>query len=163
MDPNIYPPTQPERPNQYQAVPPSPPLQPPLPPQPPLPLSPQKRSKRTKVALWLMIGPTALFVFALIVGIAVPALTNSARQSSAANCTTTQTTQSEAATSLFGENTNNNTASSNTDCQLFGESSPLETASSIFVFLSGAIVILTWLPGMIIGIVLLATRPKLTA
>jgi len=141
MDPNIYPPTQPTQPaqpNQYQAVPPPPP---PLPPQPPLPPSPQKRSKRTKVARWLMIGPTALFVLALIVGIAVPALTNSARQSSATNCATT----------------------SDADCQLFGETSPLETASSIFVFLSGAIVVLTWLPGMVIGIVLLATRPKLTA
>ena len=88
-----------------------------------------KMATRTKVALWLMIGPTALFIVSLIIYAIL-------------NAIPAQTPSPETTTNLFAE------------------ASPLQTAGSIILFISGAVTILTWLPGMIIGIVLLATKKK---
>ena len=46
------------------------------------------------------------------------------------------------------------------DGQLFAQSSPLLSVVNILLFLVGAIVTLTWLPGIIVGIVLLATKKR---
>ena len=45
---------------------------------------------------------------------------------------------------------------------LFAETgpSPLRTIGNVLLFLVGAIAVMTWLPGIIIGIILLATRRK---
>lgn len=50
----------------------------------------------------------------------------------------------------------------NEACQndLFANPSPVKTAFNIVFFLTGAIGVLTWLPGLIAGIVLLATRKQ---
>jgi hypothetical protein len=47
-----------------------------------------------------------------------------------------------------------------TDSELFAPRSPLESVMNIIMFLVGAISILTWLPGIIIGIILLTTQKK---
>lgn len=39
-----------------------------------------------------------------------------------------------------------------------GDISPLKTIINVILFLIGAVVTLTWLPGIIVGIILLATR-----
>lgn len=44
-----------------------------------------------------------------------------------------------------------------TDTQGFNDS-PVRTISNVILFLIGAVSTLTWLPGIIVGIVLLATR-----
>lgn len=41
---------------------------------------------------------------------------------------------------------------------LFGEPSPGETIANVVMFLVGTVSVLTWLPGIIVGIILLATR-----
>lgn len=38
--------------------------------------------------------------------------------------------------------------------------SPLHTISNVLLFLVGAVSVMTWLPGIIVGIILLATRQK---
>ena len=45
---------------------------------------------------------------------------------------------------------------------LFAETtpSPLHTIGNVLLFLVGAIAVMTWLPGIIIGIILLATRTR---
>ena len=85
------------------------------------PLTANDKARTNKLKLiWglvFLIGPSALFVLALII----------------------------AAISNFG----------------FGAGNPpVRTFVNIIVFLMGAVVVLTWLPGIIAGIVLLATRKK---
>ena len=80
------------------------------------PASPSKNNSRQKVALWLLIGPSALFVGVII----LYAVTN----------------------------------------LIFPEVAIIKTFTNIAAFLAGLISFLTWLPGMIIGIVLLATKGK---
>ncbi|MES2630883.1 MAG: hypothetical protein V4611_02920 [Patescibacteria group bacterium] len=90
----------------------------------------QKMSKRTKIALWCLIGPTALYivVFALFAIInlvlagTVPAST--------------------------GGNSEN----------LFGETSIFASILNIILFVAGLIAFVTWLPGIIFGIVILTTK-----
>lgn len=43
---------------------------------------------------------------------------------------------------------------------LFGEPTGAQIALNIFAFLLGGLAFLTWLPGIIVGIILLATRPR---
>jgi hypothetical protein len=50
--------------------------------------------------------------------------------------------------------------SSPSDGELFGSQSPLTTSLNVLLFLTGALGVLTWLPALIIGIVLLATQRK---
>lgn len=124
-------PQAPEQQNyQPPATPPVPPAtsQPPVVPQAPTPTiveAPKKSHK--KLALLLIIGPTALFILAMV----LYAISNFAFSSSQP-----------------------------TDGDLYGDVSPIKTILNIFLFLSSAVSILTWLPGLIIGIVLLAKQSK---
>jgi len=120
------------------------------------PIHPEKRSKRTRIALLLLIGPTALFI-AVLALFSVVNLAN-ANTGSVADCDPTLSTSQPAETpdSLFGESA---TAVPG-QCELFDETTPLETAANVILYIGGAVSFLTWLPGLIIGIVLLATRPK---
>jgi len=102
-----------------------------LPPQPPVqPSAPRKITGRTKTALWLMIGPTALMIVAFL-GYALINL---------AFATTTAATVTESAP--------------------FGEQTVVQTIANVLLFLVAVVTFLTWLPGLIIGIVLLATPKK---
>ena len=166
--PQAYPPQEPQpqpqpyqpeaNPYQYQASPP--PLAPP--PVAPAPIEPPKNSRRKKVARWLMIGPTLLFVIALVILFAVLPAVQTSNSASVSTCLTTQTTNQNSAeadelpTPLFNEGS----GSTEDGCSLFAKTSPIETILNVLVILLGAIAFLTWLPGMIIGIVLLATKPK---
>ncbi len=49
---------------------------------------------------------------------------------------------------------------SSTDSELFGSQSALTTGLNVLLFLTGTVGVLTWLPALIIGIVLLATQKK---
>ena len=133
MNPNTYTPQQ--QPQQQQQQQYQPQIEQPQPPQ--TPIVPKKKSTRTKLALWLMIGPTALSVFALLGYALLNFGISSITQSSATECVADT-------------------------CDLFPPSSPLQTIANVLLFLAGAISFLTWLPGMIMGIVLLATKPKPT-
>jgi heme/copper-type cytochrome/quinol oxidase subunit 2 len=83
--------------------------------------------KRTVLALWLMIGPTALIVVSILLY-------------AVANFIMAQTMpQSDA---------------------MFAESSVGETIVNVILFIIGAVSVITWLPGLIIGIILLATKKK---
>lgn len=90
----------------------------------------QRTGKRTVIALWLMIGPTALIVATLILYGVV--------------------------NFLLGATAPESTA----DPALLTEQSPLRSVANIILFFIGATSVATWLPGMIIGIVLLATGKK---
>ena len=158
-EPQLYQPV--ADPYQYQASPP--PLVPP--PVAPAPIEPPKNSRRKTVARWLMIGPTLLFVVALVILFAVLPAVQTSDSTSVSTCLTTQTTNQNSAeaeelpTPLFNEGS----GSAEEGCSLFAKTSPIETILNAIVFLIGGIAFLTWLPGMIIGIVLLATKPKTTA
>lgn len=91
------------------------------------PTAPNNR-KRTIIALWLLIGPTALIVSSVV----LYAIANF----------------------LFGA------AAPTPDGAMFGESNPVQKIINVILFLIGAISVAAWLPGLIIGIVLLATRKK---
>jgi small-conductance mechanosensitive channel len=99
--------------------------------QPPVASSPtaQPATKNTRkiVALWLLIGPTALIVGSIIL-YAVANLI----MSSIAPAT--------------GEE--------------LGGQSVVRTIVNILLFLVGAVSVLTWLPGIIVGIILLTTQKK---
>ncbi|MFZ2126248.1 MAG: hypothetical protein WAV04_01935 [Candidatus Microsaccharimonas sp.] len=90
----------------------------------------KKLSGRTIAALWLMIAPTALFILGFI-GFAILNWIG------------------DAATPV-----------PSSDGSLFAETQPTTTAGNILLFATGLIAFLTWLPGLIIGIVLLATQKK---
>lgn len=47
--------------------------------------------------------------------------------------------------------------------ELFAEPSMITTIINVVLFLAGALSVLTWLPGLIVGIILLATRPSTVA
>ena len=85
------------------------------------------KSKRTILALWLMIGPTALIVVSIILF----AIANFIMA-----LTMPQTSNTFAAQSVG------------------------QTIVNVILFIIGAVSVITWLPGMIIGIVLLATKKK---
>ena len=112
-------------------------MQPEQPQQPqPVPLAqptthvptPVNNRKRTILALWLMIGPTALLIVTFILFAIVNFIFSS--------------------TGIAD------------DGDLFGKQSVLQTVVNVLLYLAGAITILTWLPGLIIGIVLLATKKR---
>lgn len=85
------------------------------------------RKNHKKLALWLMIGPSALFVVTIV----LYALSNF----------------------IFS-------ASQPVDGELYGDTPILKTILNILFFLSGIVTIITWLPGLIIGIILLAKQSK---
>jgi hypothetical protein len=119
-------PQEPEQQNNQPSVDPQPPVTPITPQlqQPVVTEAPRKSHK--KLALWLIIGPTALFILAIVLSILSGLIFNG----------------------------------SSSDGGLFGDTSPLRTIINLFFFLSMLISIITWLPGLIIGIVLLAKQSK---
>jgi hypothetical protein len=94
---------------------------------PPTPTPAKSNHKRTVLALWLMIGPTAL----IIASILLYAIMNFMF----------------APATPAGDN-------------LFGEQTAGQTITNVILFIVGAISVMTWLPGLIIGIILLATKKK---
>lgn len=83
--------------------------------------------KRTVLALWLMIGPTALIVVSIILF----AIANFIM-----SLTMPQTSS------------------------MFAAQSVGQTIVNVILFIVGAVAVITWLPGLITGIVLLATKKK---
>ena len=121
----------PEQSNQTTPPTPNTPPSPLAPPQPPVyapPISPAetKQKSHTKLALFLLIGPTALFIGAIICYAVMNFIISSTEPG--------------------------------TSTELFNEPSPIKTGLNVLLFLAGAISVLTWLPGIIIGIVLLAKK-----
>jgi|GEM_PF-500914 len=120
---------------------------------------PARKSVRKKVALWLMIGPTALLVVALILF----AITNSiaaAPNDTDTNMAPTQSAEQNTSgqESLFGDST----TTTDSDTQLFNEPSPGQTIANILLFITGTVGVIAWLPGLITGIILLTTAKKQT-
>jgi hypothetical protein len=76
-----------------------------------------KKSPRKAFGLWLVIGPTALMIVALLLYVII--------------------------NFFFG-----------------GSGTILRTIFNVLLFLIGLIVVISWLPGMIVGIILLATDKK---
>ena len=91
----------------------------------------QTMSARTKAALWLLIGPTGLLIVSFI-GFAIINV-------------------------ILGEAIPDQDPSQNPN--LFASTTPplISTILNVVLFICGAVSVLTWLPGLIIGIVLLAT------
>lgn len=117
-------------------------------PQPVEPYKKKKVPKRTKLALWFILGPT-LLLFATLLGYAV------------VNFAIGGISQSTPATCIdSGDFSQSVTTDEACQSDLFANPSPVKTALNIVFFLTGAIGVLTWLPGLIAGIVLLATRPR---
>lgn len=89
------------------------------------PAGPKKMTGRTKLALWLLIAPSALFVVAFIAGAAIGIVS--------------EVSTPYGSSSLDG-------------------SAPATLALGIIGTIAGLVGFITWLPGLITGIVLLATR-----
>jgi len=89
-------------------------------------------SKKSKTqltwALICLIGPTALIIISILLYAIVNFIVGSTAQPSPS------------------------------DADLFVQQSPVHTISNIVLFVVGAISVATWLPGIIVGIILLATR-----
>ncbi len=49
------------------------------------------------------------------------------------------------------------------DPALFAQDSPVKSIINVFIWLAGLLSVLTWLPGIIVGIILLATRKEVHA
>lgn len=92
--------------------------------------SPSKISKRTLLALWLMIGPTGLWIVTFL-GYAISNL-------------------------VFSSAVNTGI---NNGADLFGSGGIAIVIVNIILFLTGTAAFISWLPGLIIGIVLLSTKP----
>lgn len=90
------------------------------------PTAPKKMTGRTKLALWLMIAPTGLFIAAFILNIIG---------------------------SIVGVAVNEPSSSTMFNSPVAGQ-----VALNILGFIAGAVAFLTWLPGLITGIVLLTTK-----
>ncbi len=127
-------------------------------PQSQQPVTNKKMTGRTKLALWLMIGPTALLVVTLIAFAATNFISATSQPS---RMDTSYCTDLDNNTSLQ----NGISAPSNVTCNpsgLFDETSPVNTIVNVILFVAGAAVSITWLPGLIVGIILLNTKPKNT-
>lgn len=85
--------------------------------------------KRKTLALWLLIGPTALIIASIILYAVVNFIVAS-------------------------------TAPAPINGELFNTPSPLRMVTNVLLFLVGTVSVITWLPGIIIGIVLLTTEKK---
>lgn len=93
-------------------------------PDQPAPAAPVPMNKRTKIALWLMIAPTAVLVLNFLLFAVVNYLFRGAPSADG----------------------------------LFASQDAIQTISNVFLFVLGLAAFLAWLPGLIIGIVLLATK-----
>lgn len=90
------------------------------------PVGPKKMTGRTKLALWLMIAPTGLFIAAFILNIIG---------------------------SIVGVAVDEPSSSTMFNSPVAGQ-----VALNVLGFIAGAVAFLTWLPGLITGIVLLTTK-----
>jgi uncharacterized membrane protein len=90
---------------------------------------PVVNEKRKTLALWLLIGPTALIVTAVI----LYAVANFIIAS---------------------------TAPTPGNGEMFGAPSTFGMVVNVVLFLVGSVSVITWLPGIIIGIILLTTQKK---
>jgi len=108
----------------------------------------KKLSGRTKLGLWLLLGPTILIAASFILFATTNFIFGNVPDAIPAECT--------------AELSSGSASLSDEACQesLFGEQSRLEAFLNSMLFLAGAIGVLTWLPGLVIGIVLLATKVK---
>lgn len=107
----------------------------------------KKRKTHLTAGLWLLIAPTAL----LIIGFMAFAVINWVT-AGVASPTIDTTCPSETAIKAAVD-------CSSTPESLFGGSSTGSTIANVILFIVSAIGVITWLPGLIIGIVLLATMP----
>jgi hypothetical protein len=123
---------------------------PPVQPQPPIQTHRKKLATRTKVALWLIIGPSMLVALALILFIS-SSLLGPEPKPLPASCTNDSLSLSD--------DTSKAQAKECTDT-LFGEQSKAQIIFNIVLFIAGALGVLAWLPGLIIGFTLLAKKPK---
>lgn len=89
--------------------------------------TPVSNRRRVVLALWLMIGPTALIICSIL----LYAIVNFA----------------------FGAADSNST-------EPFGHQNALQSVINIFMFIVGAVAVVAWLPGLVTGIVLLATKKR---
>jgi hypothetical protein len=87
-----------------------------------------QRNTRKFAAIWLLVGPTALIVFSI--------------------------TAYAVANLIF----NNSVNIENNSAELFGQQPVVATIINIILFITGLLGVIAWLPGIIIGIVLLATK-----
>jgi hypothetical protein len=92
------------------------------------PVAPAK-NKRKRLALWLLIGPTALIIGSLILFAIVNAILAGTAPASG---------------EMFGSD---------------GQSA-IRSILNVILFLVGTLSVITWLPGIIAGIILLATDKK---
>lgn len=107
----------------------------------------KKVSGRTKAALWLMIGPTALLIGVFILYAIVNWVVVGIDTSSSDPSVRCPSSVSGGITSCTPESQ-------------FNETPLIVTLMNVALFIVGSVFVLTWLPGLIIGIVLLATKPK---
>lgn len=96
----------------------------------PLPDARKSASTRTRLALCLMIIPTALIVASILLYAVVNFILGATAPEPSA------------------------------DGELFGEQSPVRTTLNVILFFIGSASVAAWLPAMITGIILLATRKK---
>ncbi|HMH70325.1 MAG TPA: hypothetical protein VK502_02910 [Candidatus Saccharimonadales bacterium] len=123
MNPQQQQPNQPTAPS-TPPVQTTPPIQPVDSLQPETPVELPKKSHK-KLALILLIGPTALLIVAILGSAIANVLAGSP--------------EPDPSTGLFAEN-------------------PVKVVTNVILFLVGTITVITWLPGIIIGIVLLAKK-----
>ncbi len=105
-----------------------------------------KMSTRTKVGLWLIIGPTALYIVLVIV-FAIVNWVLLSTPSATPYCDTAYSVQE----GIYGD------GCASTPSDSVGI---IRTILNVVLFLGAALAFISWLPGLIIGIVLLATAPK---
>lgn len=115
----------------------------------PAPTQRKHLAPRTKTALWLLIGPTVTIMATLTLFIILNIAFGNIPQSLPAGCQTEQLTSVN---------------SLSTECEeaLMSLQSTPELAVNVILIIVGSIGVLSWLPGIIIGSILLATKPKKT-
>jgi hypothetical protein len=113
---------------------------------PPAPTNRKKVATRTKVALWLLLGPTVLLVATFILFAVANLAFGNIPQTLPEACETSSS-------SLFGDE-----ITPECEQELFGLQSPAEQAINVILFLIGTVGVIAWVPGLVIGIILLATK-----
>lgn len=110
----------------------------------------KKVTGRTKLALSLILGPTVLFALCFILF----AVTNTAGGN----------IPSEIPDSCTQVSIGDGGANDQRDCtdELFGKTTASESTINTLIFFFAGVAILTWLPGLIAGIILLAKKPNNT-
>lgn len=107
----------------------------------------KKVTGRTKLALWLLIGPTALIAVCIISFSVANAVSGNIPNGLPDSCAQSALLDGSADTK---------------DCtdSLFGKTTATESIINSILFTFMGIGVLTWFPGLIAGSVLLAKRPE---